>query len=291
MNSNKIPAELQGIVQHSQLFGRAKDLCKTISSEEMASIDGAQKIFKAVHKRDSLAVVTEIYGDFLTLLNTKRGENESYRNFESRFEAQVNKFNSRSTSTKLPESLLAFMLLANANIDGNQRIRVLASGIPRASDESSMDTEELLNNIVYSSIASVVRQCETPITSRTEQYGSFTGSSSSLQSNSVSTSSAPTKKKFSPSQLARLKSKSKCRKCGKFGHWESDHNADGTINEVSKPADTGNNNSNQEEKYKKNTVTFNMVTPSSVNGIDHKQLARYLMMVLHIAVLDSKSSK
>ncbi len=42
----------------------------------------------AVHKRDPLAVVSEVYQDFVDLLKTKRGPTEGFKNFESRFEAQ-----------------------------------------------------------------------------------------------------------------------------------------------------------------------------------------------------------
>ena len=79
-----------------------------------------------VHNRDPLSIVSTAYSDFMQLLNTKRGHNESCRNFESRFAAAVAKLRSHA-SEALPESLTALIFLANSNIDNNQRISVLAA--------------------------------------------------------------------------------------------------------------------------------------------------------------------
>lgn len=83
----------------SQLYGRARRICRKISQTDIqsASGSGAKKIVEAVFKRDALAVVSEVYQVFLSLMTTKRGNNESFRNFESRFEAKVSKFNFQST--------------------------------------------------------------------------------------------------------------------------------------------------------------------------------------------------
>jgi len=113
-NSNKIPKDLQGIMLQSQLYGRARDLCKSIPDETIQSEDGSEAIVNKIHQRDPLAVVSDVYQDFITLLNTKRGNNESFQNFGTRFEAQVSKFSSHCDAVKLPEALTAFMLLANS---------------------------------------------------------------------------------------------------------------------------------------------------------------------------------
>ena len=97
----KILPSLQGIMLQSQLFGRARDLCMKISSDIIESDDGPDAIVNEIHKRDALAVVSEVYNDFLELLNTKRGTSESFLNFERRFEAKTSKFNSNATTTKL----------------------------------------------------------------------------------------------------------------------------------------------------------------------------------------------
>ena len=130
-NSNKIPGELQGIALQSQLYGRALDLSKKIPSTTIQSIEGASQIVKAVYKRDPLAVIRDVDQTFQQVMSTKRGLNESFKNFESRFEAQVSKYNSLSTESQLPNALVTFMLLSNANVDSSQRVSVLAAAAPR----------------------------------------------------------------------------------------------------------------------------------------------------------------
>ena len=130
-NSNKIPKDLQGIMLQSQLYGRARDLCKSIPDETIQSEDGSEAIVNKIYQRDPLAVVSDVYQDFITLLNTKRGNNESFQNFGTRFKAQVSKFSSHCDAVKLPEALTAFMLLANSGVDSTQRISVLAASAPR----------------------------------------------------------------------------------------------------------------------------------------------------------------
>lgn len=63
-NSNKIPKKLRGICLKSQLYGRALDLCKVISDDDIASEHGVQKIIDVINKRDALSVVSEVYRDF-----------------------------------------------------------------------------------------------------------------------------------------------------------------------------------------------------------------------------------
>lgn len=264
-NSNKIPSDLQGIILQSQLYGRAKDLCKALTDTEVQSDDGPYKIIKAVHKRDPLAVISEVYGDFTSLLMLKRGQTESFKNFATRFEAQFTKFNSHSDTTKLPDCLLAFMLLANSNLENNQRVSVLAASVPRA-DESSTKSEEstesFLNKISYSSIAAVVRQCDVNRASSSiniPHHNYLKSASAKFQ--------RKTKQKLTPEQLADLKSKSTCRKCGVLGHWESDHNPDGSLNRPMRPSTNKNESSSncKASKEPKKTVTFHMVNiPSAI---------------------------
>ncbi len=139
-NNSKIPTALQGIMLQSQLYGRARDLCRMIPTDVIQSPEGANAIVNAVFKRDPLAIVSEVYQDFFDLLNTKRGQTETFKNFESGFEAQCSKFNSHSDASKLPDALLAFMLMANANLDGSTRISVLAASAPCDSDFTAAST-------------------------------------------------------------------------------------------------------------------------------------------------------
>lgn len=92
--SNKVPKNLQVITLKAQLYGRAKDLCRAIESDVLISEHGAQAIVDSVYKRDTLAVVNDVYIDYMKLQSLRRGENESFVNYESRFQAQLAKYNS-----------------------------------------------------------------------------------------------------------------------------------------------------------------------------------------------------
>lgn len=80
-HGSKIPTELQGIMLQSQLFGRARDIVKLIDEKVIQSEEGVDAIVNALHKRDPLAVVSEVYHDFNSLLNTRRGTTETFKNF------------------------------------------------------------------------------------------------------------------------------------------------------------------------------------------------------------------
>ncbi len=70
-NNSKIQTALQGIMLQSQLYGRARDLCRMLPADVIQSPEGANAIVNAVFKRDPLAIVSEVYQDFVDLLNTK----------------------------------------------------------------------------------------------------------------------------------------------------------------------------------------------------------------------------
>lgn len=217
-NSNKIAVNLRGIRLLSQLYGRAKSLCQNITNNVLKSDAGVKAIVDATYKRDAFAVVSEVYADFLDLLSTKRNSNESFRYFEQRFEAQVAKFNCHSSKEPmLPDSLIAFVLMANANIDGNQRVSIHAAASPKnTSLNSSSTTSEFLKSLTYEAVSSVIRQCDKP------KDVKDTSSHSGIQASSVRTHGAwksSGKRTLTKEQLADLKSKSKCHKCHKKGHW------------------------------------------------------------------------
>lgn len=81
--------------------------------------------------------------------------------FESRFSAQVAKFNSISKTTKPPECITALLLPSNSAINDPQSVSVTAAAAP--SDEnltSQSSNDQFLSSITYQSIASVVKQCD-----------------------------------------------------------------------------------------------------------------------------------
>lgn len=154
----------------------------------------------------------------------KRGADESFLNFESRFAAQVSKFNSHSSDAKLPEALTSFMLLANSNIDNNQRISILAAACPKEDSFTGVPTTtDYLGKVSYESIATVVRQCE-------KKSDSNIDTQSVLQISAGNATSAP-RRRWTAEEVQTMKNSSQCRRagCGKYGHWYKDHLPDGSL--------------------------------------------------------------
>lgn len=144
----------------SQIYARALYLCKYISDDVVTSEDEADALVNALFKRDHLEVVSEAYHDFTALLAMKRGSDENFHNFESRFSAYVCKCSAQSDDAKLPEVLTAFILIANSNVDNSQRNYILAASAPREDtfSRSSTTTEFIkkgflrVNCLSYSSM-------------------------------------------------------------------------------------------------------------------------------------------
>lgn len=200
-NSNKIPAELQGIVLKSQLFGRAENLGSKISDDELTSENGALILAKAVYKVDTLSKVTKIAEQFNKLLSTTRGDSENLKGFESRFEAQLCTFNEACGQDVLPEALIALLLMNNAKIENAQRVALLASVAPHS--EESLKGQELLDSILYEKVASIIRSSDIP---------------ESMKTRTVYASSSSVKQV----DIEERKKKTKCGACGQVGHWWKD---------------------------------------------------------------------
>lgn len=56
----------------SQLYGRARELCITISDSRTQSDNGSKVVVDAIYKRDTLPIVNDVYQNFMSLLNTRR---------------------------------------------------------------------------------------------------------------------------------------------------------------------------------------------------------------------------
>eukprot|EP00178_Gracilaria_changii_P016470 TRINITY_DN4728_c0_g1_i1.p1 TRINITY_DN4728_c0_g1~~TRINITY_DN4728_c0_g1_i1.p1 ORF type:complete len:805 (-),score=91.02 TRINITY_DN4728_c0_g1_i1:529-2943(-) len=180
-------------------------------------------------------------------------------NFESRFQAQISKLHAHGSAVKLFDAVTAFTLLANADIDPTQRISVLANSAPTTKDFSDTSTtDDYLKAVSYSSIASVLRQCERSPASLSR---SSALSSNAANAQRFSSSHSNTKTKLTPEQLADLKSLCQCRKCSKYGHWASDHKEDGSLKPgvPSYDAPKGKSCANK-------TLTFNMVRMCRLSG-------------------------
>ena len=155
--SNKIPIGLCRIMLQSHLYELAKDLSKDLPLEEIESDEGVEKICKTLDKKGALTAVSNAYTDFPCSPLTKRGSNESFHNFESRFAAATAKMKSHGSMT-LPESLAAFILLANTNIDTNQRISIFSAATSHSQNsERTTSDDELIDSVKYDPIASIFR--------------------------------------------------------------------------------------------------------------------------------------
>lgn len=219
-NSNKIPLDLQGIILQSQLYGRAIDICKKVSDELIQSEAGALAIAKAIYKCDPLSAITDTFSKFTSVLQTSRGSNETFRNFESRFDAAVCSYNSAAPSAKLPESLVAFILIGNSDIDDNQRVSILSAVAPKQQDNDA-NIGALLDKITYEDVASIIRSFDKPKASG----GPSTKSSLSLNANGAyqrNNRNHQFRRNRTPEELAELKKRTKCNDCGKKGHWKGD---------------------------------------------------------------------
>ena len=158
----------------------------------------------------------------------------------------------------LPESLTAFILLANSNIDVNRRISILsASTSHNWYPGSSLTNESLMASFRYDPIASVLRQCDS----------NNLCSTSTLHANSSAFPRPRWNNSYKTNQqIGEIKRTSRCKTCGQWVHWHSDHFPDGTL----RPAAISNRNSptysSTQPMYLpprpdplKKTMTFNMV--------------------------------
>lgn len=109
----------------SQLYGRARDICRSISDAKNQPAIGWKKIVEAVYKHDTLSVSSKVYQSYLEVLTTKRRSNGTFRKVKSSIRAHISKFNSTTTSCKTSAPLMAFTLLFNSSVDNNHTISVL----------------------------------------------------------------------------------------------------------------------------------------------------------------------
>ena len=181
------------------------------------------------------------------------------KNFESRFSAQVAKFNAISNTTKLPECLTALMLLSNSAIDDNQRVSVWAATAPADPTMSSQSTNVMfLSAITYQSVASIVKKCDRTHTTSVNQ-NSLAGSSAGTTQRYGHSSpqnrgrTRPTKAEYEALMMKHL-----CNLCGKFGNWKRSHSADGSLPAHVKSVEKSDRNRAYAPVCKKTSVSSNM---------------------------------
>lgn len=152
------------------------------------------------------------------------------------------------------------MQLENSNLKANQLIAVLAFSVSRLNDDDGEDeTEKYLNKISYFSIAAVLWQYDSTWAAKSQEKPP-TNSFFSLYNGTMN---KKFKQKLSPEQLANLKSKSRCRNCGEWGHWSKEQNDDGSINFPSSSSNDK-NKKKLDGKLKKNRYISHGIFSTSV---------------------------
>lgn len=220
-NSNKKPKKRHGLTLHAQVFNHADHLCRSIPLETRQSNDGQDAIVKASCKHDRLSAASYLFDDFSSLLETKRDQNESFKIFESRFSAQMSRYNGHGTSIVLPGGNVTLLLLANAKVGDLQRVPILSytSAKTYSTVTATTTNDDVINKVEYRAVALVILQCDNESTSSNRP--STTNNTPTLSGNSVRKPQTPEKYsnssvpcRISAVQLRQYKLKI-CDSCGK----------------------------------------------------------------------------
>lgn len=127
----------------------------------------------AVHNKDALNVVCDVCDQLKQLFNMVRRNGESYRLFESRFNAQLCRFNSLGHSTTFYDAVSVVLLLNNANVDSTQRISILAAAAPTDFSLSlRLSTDKFIAAVRYEAVASVIRLRDASVAGQTSSLAS-----------------------------------------------------------------------------------------------------------------------
>lgn len=120
------------------------------------------EISKCIYRLEPLSVINEAYPKFSMVLNTAGGNTESCKNLEQRFDSKVCSYNLAAPSSQLQESIMAFLLSGNANIDNNQRFSILSASAPKANGADNLDVGQILEKITCEDVPSVIRSLDKP---------------------------------------------------------------------------------------------------------------------------------
>lgn len=157
--SNRIPPRLRGLTFHAQLCGRAAALYRSIPHDIIALLKGVDAIIDTLYRCNPLFILFSLYSDLSSLLATKRGTSKSFQNFEFRFCDSISKYSSHPISITLPDSILALMLLYDADVADSQRVPVSFTAAAAASQGPEFKTkQDLIELVTNESMASMIRQ-------------------------------------------------------------------------------------------------------------------------------------
>lgn len=135
--------------------------------------DGTSLVVDAVHKKDALSVVSDVYSQLHRLFRMVRKHGEDFREFEARFNAQLHRFYALGHLTALSEAVSALCLLNNSDFENSQRILILDVDAPSDGNLSPQSsTDQFIASVRYESVASVLCMCDVPKNSHSGSHSS-----------------------------------------------------------------------------------------------------------------------
>lgn len=160
-DSNKNPKRLCWLKLRAHLYHRVFNSYRPIPIETLHSDDGEDTVVNFLFKRDPLPIVSRLYNDFSTLLNSKRKRNELFINFKSRFATRTSRNYTPRSSIFLPSSIASIMFLANANVGDSQSVLLLSAVFVKATMSVTADLtkDDKINFQEYKLIITVIQQC------------------------------------------------------------------------------------------------------------------------------------
>lgn len=198
-------------------------------------------MINAIDKIEQLQFVSDVYLGFNSLLSTCGHQNENMRNFQTSFEAQLFRCDAHIVGS-IPDALVALMLIGSPNVDDNQRLLILAATVTSftVAEDTKLGVTDMLSAVQYSSITSVLRQCDRKRSQTNECDGgalNVNGAHGSNRGRGNGNGGGRFHNRFkrhkNPDEIAELEEKKMCHNCRrhgntKYGHWFPDHNEYGS---------------------------------------------------------------
>lgn len=113
------------------LFSCARDQCGSFDENRTKSRDVVVLMFGAANRCYPMSVVSEVYQYFMPLIIVRRKDSESFKTFQTCFDALFCKSGFHSGEIYFPEALLALQLLSAGNIDDMRLASFCAASVSK----------------------------------------------------------------------------------------------------------------------------------------------------------------
>lgn len=118
-------------------------------------------IVNSVQQRDFLLVLAKVYDDSSTQFNIRCGQTESFKNFDICVSAQVAKFISFCTTSKLWQSSTKLMLLNSSGIEHSQIVFARSAAALAGTEFSDQPSnDDFIATVTYKKVSCIVMQHE-----------------------------------------------------------------------------------------------------------------------------------